>query len=133
MKRLAAIAAMLASGVVLHAQDDPTDTPTTRALSALLPLRDQARHGEWLRHQAAEAQFAAWLARQSEESAFARWVASQQKDAGKAVFASYLGQPDVLLGARRTHDRPNYGGNAFEAIRRDIWLRVARGESLPSR
>ena len=126
------------------AQGDPTDTPTTRALSALLPLRDQARQGQWLRHQADDAQFAGWLARQQEFSGFARWVAAQsdqsafaawlvaqQQDAGKAVFASYLGQPEVLLGARRAYARPNYGGNAFEAARRNLWLQFARGEAQP--
>lgn len=129
---LASLTAVVMSGV-LYAQGAPTDTPTIRALTALLPLRDQARYGQWLQRQAGEAKFAEWLTRQDQQSAFARRVAVQQKDAGKAVFASYLGQPGVLLGARSTHDRPNYGGNAFESIRHDIWLRVARGQALGER
>ena len=132
MKRLAAIIALFASGGVLHAQDDPTDTPTTRALSALLPLRDQARHGDWLRYQADEAQFAEWLSWQREQSGFARWLAAQQQAAAKAVFASYLGQPELLLGVLRAHGRPNYAGNAFEPVRRNLWLDVAEGQPLPA-
>ncbi len=140
---LTAILPLVISGV-LFAQGDPTDTPTTRALSALLPMRDQARQGQWLRHQADDAEFAGWLARQEEFSGFARWVAAQsdqsafaawlvvqQQDAGKAVFASYLRQPDVLLAVRSIQGHPNYGGNAFEAIRLNLWLQVARGEALP--
>ena len=129
--RLLLITALSMSGV-LHAQDDPTDTPTTRALTALLPMRDQARYGQWLRHQADSAKFAAWLAGQSEQSEFANWLSAQQQIAAKAVFAYYLAQPQMLLGVRRTFDHPNYGGNAFEPIRQNLWLRVARGESLPS-
>lgn len=141
---LTAILPLVLSGI-LFAQDDPTDTPTTRALTALLPMRDQARYGQWLRHQADSAKFAAWLAVQKEQSEFARWVAAQhdqsafaawvmaqQKDAGRAVFAYYLAKPELLLGVRHTCERPNYGGNAFEPVRRNLWLRVARGESLPS-
>jgi hypothetical protein len=146
MNPLAAILVLVTSGVLFAQADtnDPTDTPTVRALTALLPLRDQALHGEWLRHQASEAQFAEWLSRQNESSEFARWVAAQsqqsafagwlmaqKQSAGKGVFASCLGSPDLLLGVRSSYARPNYGGNAFEAVRRNLWLQVARGEALP--
>ena len=119
MKRLAAIAALLASGAVSPAQDDPADTPTTRALAALLPIRDDALYAQWLHRRADEAKFASWLE-------------AQQQAAAKAVFASYLGQPELLLGVLRAHNRPNYAGNAFEPVRRNLWLDVAEGQPLPA-
>ena len=119
MNRLAAIAALLASGAVSPAQDDPADTPTTRALAALLPMRDDALYARWLQRRAEDAKFAAWLD-------------AQQQAAAKAVFASYLGRPELLLGVMRAYGRPNYAGNAFEPVRRNLWLDVAEGQPLPA-
>ena len=119
MNKTAAIAALLASVAALLAQGDPADTPTVRALSALLPMRDDALYARWLHRQADEAKFAAWLD-------------AQQQAAAKAVFASYLGQPELLLGVLRAYGRPNYAGNAFEPVRRNLWLDVAEGQPLPA-
>ncbi len=119
MNKTAAIAvALLASGAASLAQGDPDDTPAARALSALLPVRDDAL-------------YARWLQRRAEEAKFASWLEAQRQAAAKAVFASYLGRPELLLGVMRAHDRPNYNGNAFEPVRRSLWLDVARGEPLP--
>ena len=155
---------------VLFAQGDPTDTPTVRALTGLLPLRRQADYGvwlsrqardarfaEWLGTQASEAQFAEWLGTQASEAQFADWLGSQAgnakfarwlgaqaneaqfaewlgaqtKDARKARFVYALSQPAILLGTRDEAAKLNYGGNAFEPIRLNLWLQFARGEALP--
>jgi hypothetical protein len=116
--KLAAILIVMAG--VLFAQtntNDPADTPTVRALVALLPLRDQANYGRWLAVQAHDAQFASWLG-------------AQTKGIGPAKFAAALGQPALLLQVREAVDRPNYGGNAYEAERKMLWLRVAEGKPV---
>lgn len=105
MKLAAAI--LVAMSGVLFAQtntNDPTDTPTVRALSALLPLRQQALYGMWLEAQTGEAR--------------------------KAAFVATLASPETLLDIRAKANRPNYGGNAYAPLHRTIWLRMARGEGV---
>jgi hypothetical protein len=116
--KLAAAIFIVMSGV-LFAQDtnDPTDTPTVRALTALLPLRDQANYGRW-------------LVGQNKQSQFAEWIEAQTRRIGPAKFSAALSQPALLLQVKEDVDRPNYVGNAFEEIRKTLWLRLARGESI---
>jgi hypothetical protein len=117
--KLAAAILVVMSGV-LFAQtntNDPTDTPTVRALTALIPMRQQANYG-------------LWLSGQARQSLFAQWLEAQTTEARKARFVSALGQPQVLLGTRAAADKPNYGGNAFAPLQRTLWLRMARGESV---
>jgi hypothetical protein len=130
MKLVATI--LLVMSGVLFAQDtnDPTDTPTVRSLTALLPLRDQANYGRWLVGQNKQAQFAEWLMRQDKEAQFAEWLKEQIKGIGPAKFAAALSQPALLLQVKEDVDRPNYEGNAFEEVRKNAWLRFARGESI---
>jgi hypothetical protein len=100
--KLAATILLVMSGV-LFAQNtnDPTDTPTVSALTALLPLRDQANYG--------------------------RWLVGQTKSAGTAKFVAALSRPALLLQVKGDVDRPNYGGNAFEEVKKNAWLRFAKG------
>lgn len=90
MKRLATILILALAAVAWGQTNDPTDTPTVRALTALLRL-------EALVH--------------------------------KAKFVAFLASPEGLIATRALYDRPNYGGNAFEAKRRTLWLRVVKGEN----
>jgi hypothetical protein len=102
-----AAAVFIAMSGVLFAQtntNDPTDTPTVRALTALLELRERANNG--------------------------KWITSQAKNVNKARFVLFLKSPKALLEAKSLYERPNYGGNAFEAIRHTIWVRVAEGKPI---
>jgi hypothetical protein len=124
--------------------NNPTDTPTVRALTALLPLRDQANYGRWLAAQGEQAKFAGWVAAQGKqaefaswlegqayEAKFAGWVAAQTQNVGKARFVAALGNPELLLQVREDVNRPNYGGNALEAKRKALWLETAKGHITP--
>jgi hypothetical protein len=117
VKRLATILVLALAAVALGQTNDPTDTPTVRALTALIPLKKQAV-------------FAEWLALQGHQAAFAEWLAGQVELGGKAKFAMFLATPEDLLATRALYERPNYGGNAFEAERKSMWLRLARGEEI---
>jgi hypothetical protein len=130
VKRLVAILVLALAAVALGQTNDPTDTPTVRALTALIPLKEQALRGQSLAAQERQALFAKWLALQGHQAAFAEWLAGQVELGGKAKFAMFLATPEDLLATRALYERPNYGGNAFAPLQRTLWLRMARGESV---
>jgi hypothetical protein len=92
---------------------DPTATdPTVAALTALLPLKDQAKFGAFLRANHERTKFAGFLDAQGR-------------------FA-LLANKQTLLHVKTEADRPNYGGNAAARTRNNLWLSVLEGKAAPS-
>lgn len=89
---------------------DPTATdPTVAALTALLPLKEQAKFGAFLRANHDRTKFAEFLGAQGR-------------------FA-LLANKEALLQVKTEADRPNYGGNAAARIRNNLWISVIQGKA----
>jgi hypothetical protein len=92
---------------------DPTTTdPTVAALTALLPLRAQAKFGAFLRANHERTKFAGFLDAQGR-------------------FA-LLANKQTLLHVKTEADRPNYGGNAAAKTRNNLWRAIIEGKALPA-
>jgi hypothetical protein len=92
---------------------DPTATdPTVAALTALLPLRDQAKFG-------------AFLKANHERTKFAGFLDTQGRFA-------LLADKRMLLHVKAEADRPNYGGNAAAKTRSNLWLSILQGKVKPA-
>ncbi len=90
---------------------DPATDPTVMALTALLPLREQAKFGVYLKDNRKRTKFAEFLNAQGR-------------------FA-LLGNKQALLFIKAEADRPNYGGNAAAKTRKNLWLSILQGEVKP--
>jgi hypothetical protein len=87
---------------------DPTATdPTVAALRALLPLKEQARFGTFLRAN-------------HERTKFAEFLGTQGRFA-------LLANKGALLKVKAEADRPNYSGNAAAKTRNNLWRAVLEG------
>jgi hypothetical protein len=82
------------------------------ALTALLPLRNQAKFGTFLKANHERTKFAGFLDTQGR-------------------FA-LLADKRMLLHVKAQADRPNYGGNAAAKTRNNLWLSVLEGKVAPS-
>jgi len=92
---------------------DPTATdPTVAALTALLPLKEQAKFGAFLRANHERTKFAGFLDAQGR-------------------FA-LLANKETLLHVKAEADRPNYGGNAAARTRNNLWQAIIEGRAVPS-
>jgi hypothetical protein len=92
---------------------EPTvSDPTVAALSALLPLRDQAKFGRFLKGN-------------HERTRFANLLGAQGRFA-------LLAKKEALLSVRAEADLPNYGGNAAARVRNNLWLAYIEGRTPPS-
>ena len=92
---------------------DPTATdPTVAALTALLPMKEQAKFGAFLRAN-------------HERTKFAEFLGAQGKFA-------LLANKEALLHAKTEADRPNYGGNAAARTRNNLWQAIIEGKVAPS-
>ena len=92
---------------------DPSATdPTVAALTALLPLKEQAKFGAFLRAN-------------HERTKFAEFLGVQGRFA-------MLANKEALLHAKTEADRPNYGGNASARIRNNLWQAIIEGKVAPS-
>jgi hypothetical protein len=91
---------------------DPTiNDPTVVALTALLPLKEQAKFGVFLKGNHERTKFAGFLDAQGR-------------------FALLANQA-TLLHVRAEADRPNYGGNAAARTRNNLWMSVLEGKVAP--
>lgn len=92
---------------------DPTvNDPTVAALTALLPLKEQAKFGAFLRGNHERTKFAGFLDAQGR-------------------FA-LLANKETLLHVKAEADRPNYGGNAAARTRNNLWQAIIEGRAVPS-
>jgi hypothetical protein len=92
---------------------DPTASdPTVAALTALLPLRNQAKFGVFLKANHKRTKFAGFLDAQGR-------------------FA-LLANKQTLLHIKSEADRPNYGGNAAAKTRNNLWLSILQGTVKPA-
>ncbi len=92
---------------------DPTTSDTTvAALTALLPLKEQAKFGAFLRANHERTKFAGFLEAQGR-------------------FA-LLASKEALLNVQADAVRPNYGGNAAARTRNNLWLAYIEGRTPPS-
>lgn len=92
---------------------DPTASdPTVAALTALLPLRNQAKFG-------------AFLKANHERTKFAGFLDTQGRFA-------LLANKETLLQVKAEADRPNYGGNAAAKTRNNLWLSILQGSANPA-
>lgn len=92
---------------------DPTaNDPTVMALTSLLPLKDQAKFGVFLKSNHEQAKFAGFLDTQGR-------------------FA-LLANKETLLHVKAEAERPNYGGNAAAKLQKNLWLAVMEGKFQPA-
>jgi len=92
---------------------DPTiNDPTVVALTALLPLKAQAKFGVFLKGNHERTKFAGFLDAQGR-------------------FA-LLANKETLLHVKAEADRPNYGGNAAARTRNNLWQAIIEGRAVPS-
>ena len=92
---------------------DPTASDSTvAALTALLPLRDQAKFGNFLKANHERTKFAGFLDTQGR-------------------FA-LLADKRMLLTVKAEADRPNYGGNAAARTHNNLWLSILQGKVKPA-
>ena len=107
MKTTILLLAVLLSLVPAMGQEQPrpdlTD-PTVLKLKALLPLRQQAKFGEFLKARQPEAKFGGFL--------------------GKQKRLAMLSSRDALLLLRQEAERPNYPGNAYAKSGGNLWLLI---------
>lgn len=92
--------------------DPTTSDPTVAALTALLPLRDHAKFGHFLKDNHERTKFATFLGAQGR-------------------FA-LLANKEMLLKFHAEASRPNYGGNAVARVRNNLWKAVLEGKVAPS-
>jgi hypothetical protein len=92
--------------------DSAINDPTVVALTALLPLKQQAKFGVFLRGNHERTKFAGFLDAQGR-------------------FA-LLANKDTLLHVKAEADRPNYGGNAAARTRNNLWQAIIEGRAVPS-
>jgi hypothetical protein len=92
--------------------DPAINDPTVVALTALLPLKQQAKFGVFLRGNHERTKFAGFLDAQGR-------------------FA-LLANKDTLLHVKAEADRPNYGGNAAARTRNNLWQAIIEGRAVPS-
>jgi hypothetical protein len=92
--------------------DSTATDPTVAALTALLPLRAQAKFG-------------AFLKANHERTKFAGFLDAQGRFA-------LLANKQTLLHVKTEADRPNYGGNAAARTRNNLWQAIIEGKVAPS-
>jgi hypothetical protein len=92
--------------------DPMASDPTVTALAALLPLRDQAKFGRFLKGN-------------HERTRSAQFLGAQGRFA-------LLANKEALLNVKAEADRPNYGGNAAARTRNNLWLAYIEGRAFPS-
>lgn len=91
---------------------DPTASDSTvAALTALLPLKQQAKFGVFLKASHERTKFAGFLDAQGR-------------------FA-LLANKETLLQVKAEADRPNYPGNAAAKIRNNLWQAIIEGRAEP--
>lgn len=91
---------------------DPSVTdPTVATLTALLPLKEQAKFGALLRANHERTKFAGFLDAQGR-------------------FA-LLANKQTLHNVKAEADRPNYGGNAAAKTRNNLWRSILEGKVAP--
>lgn len=95
-----------------QAADPTAATATLAALKALLPLKEQARFGEFLKDNRERSKFAEFWARQGR-------------------FA-LLANKEELIRVRAEADRPNYGGNAGARSHSNFWQAIIEGRATPT-
>jgi hypothetical protein len=95
-----------------NAADPTASDPTVAALTALLPLRNQAKFGADLRANHERTKFAGFLDAQGR-------------------FA-LLADKQTLLAVKAEAEIPNYPGNAAAAIRNNLWLSILEGKFKPA-
>jgi hypothetical protein len=92
---------------------DPTAAdPTVAALKALLPLKEQARFGTFLKAN-------------HERTKFAEFLGVQGRFA-------LLANKEALLQVKAEADRPNYGGNAAAKTHNNLWQAIIEGKVQPN-
>jgi len=120
MKTILLLAALLslASAMGQEAQPRPDLTdPTVLALKALLPLKQQAKFGEFVLGQKQQAKFGEFLKARHPEAKFGGFLGKQKRMA-------MLSNKDVLLLLHTEAERPNYPGNAYAKSGGNLWLLI---------
>ena len=105
---------------------DPTiNDPTVAALTALLPLKEQAKFGLFLRESQERTKLGLFLKDNHDRTKFAGFLNAQGRFA-------LLADKETLLRVKAEADRPNYGGNAAARTRNNLWKAIVEGRAVPS-
>lgn len=120
-------AMLLASAMGQEAQPRPDLTdPTVLQLKALLPLKQQAKFGDFI-----------W--RQHQFSEVGEFLQTNDKLAnvggflGKQKRFSMAADPQMLLLMRAEQERPNYPGNGYAAVQAKLWQAFIEGDPVAIR